>query len=109
MAELKQFLFFNTNRVFLDRSRLQIYTDNLDYHFESMQMICVGSDSVIKVNITTNWWSPSLMLVKDERIMEMTADMALIVLVSKKMRFWAEDGLQSGLQKCSNCKRLFTI
>lgn len=46
-------------------------------------MICVGSDSVIKVNITTNWWSPSLMLVKDERIMEMTADMALIVLVSK--------------------------
>lgn len=45
-------------------------------------MICVGSDSVIKVNITTTWWSPSLMLVKDERIMEMTADMALIVLVS---------------------------
>lgn len=70
--------------MFLDRSRLQIYTDNLDYHFESMQMICVGSDSVIKVNITTNWWSPSLMLVKDERIMEVTADMALIVLVSKK-------------------------
>lgn len=49
------------------------------------------------------------MLVKDERIMEMTADMALIVLVSKKMRFWAEDGLQSGLQKCSNCKQLFSI
>lgn len=95
--------------MFLDRSRLQIYTDNLDYHFESMQMICVGSDSVIKVNITTTWWSPSLMLVKDERIMEMTADMALIVLVSKKMRFWAEDGLQSGLQKCSNCKQLFSI
>lgn len=47
-------------------------------------MICVGSDSVIKVKITTTWWSPSLMLVKDERIMEMTADMALIVLVSKK-------------------------
>lgn len=47
-------------------------------------MICVGSDSVIKVKITTNWWSPSLMLVKDERIMEMTADMSLIVLVSKK-------------------------
>lgn len=47
-------------------------------------MIYVGSDSVIKVNITTNWWSPSLMLVKDERIMEMTANMALIVLVSKK-------------------------
>lgn len=95
--------------MFLDRSRLQIYTDNLDYHFESMQMICVGSDNVIKVNITTTWWSPSLMLVKDERIMEMTADMALIVLVSKKMRFWAEDGLQSGLQKCSNRKQLFTI
>lgn len=85
MAELKQFLFFNTNTgCFWIVADYKYYTDNLDYHFESMQMICVGSDSVIKVNITTNWWSPSLMLVKDERIMEMTADMSLIVLVSKK-------------------------